>query len=633
MSFSFQGTNADSLIIVDPPNLPANTGAATVCFWVKRTGTWTGRKYLATMRAASTGNSLHVNSPGNTVTYGFLVDANYGASEGYVNESLASNVWVFVALVGSGANWSLKVWDTDTSAFLSSTVGQTSFAPTVLFIGGDYGYTGQQFTGLVAHIRIWNVALTDAELTAEKNSEIRVRQSGSLSAHSGGGGTLTAALTGQVGAALSNAGAVTYNADMPSFATFTGTVISGTAVMPIADLTSTPSGTSRNNRILWSDNLNVAPWVRDGHTADAPSSAAAPAGNGTAHRLTLTSTTGGFYQPLPNLPLGGGMCSCRVRRVNCDRFTIRHLGDGIANGATVVFNIVTGRLDSIIYHGGVTANGSTYGIRALTNGWWLVYLGVHQGITGSDRVFGFYPTSSDNPSRLITGNATDFAGPQYEDNDGGRYATAYKATTSVVVTRSLASISVELASPTSAINQSALATMQLLDGQGGPWDQFTPTGFSSSDTTKATVSAGSAMTDFSGRNTGTVVGVATGTSQITAFAGSGTSILTSSPKTVTVSGTYVLRYVDVRAEYGWGGTSGWFAGVYRKHQSQRFPTDKLFEVTGQSFTHVQGQSEMRISVPAGVTLAAGEQVDVVLENDNIDGAAVDGPGLFTARVI
>jgi len=627
MSFAFAGS-----FLYKESGLPTSTGAFTHCFHIKRTFTDSGRRQIGTIRSdgEATGHQLFMNDQVNTTTpFGVRTVANYTAPVN-AEDAVELNVWDFIALVGSNGNWSVKKWDSTTSAFVTGTVGQTPFAPAVFRWGSD-GYGTDPFTGLMAHLRSWNVALTDAQLISEKNSATVVTTSGLVSDHPADGGTIATALSGRTGGAYVNGGSITYSTDQPTFgAGFTGAIVSGTAVLPGVN---TPAGTgssaTRVNRILWSGALSDAVWGKASHTVTS-GAASAPAGYGTSSRLLAQGNTGGVWQNLTNLPASARGCFSLVcRRVDARYLVLRNLSESNLDGAQGSFDMQTGQWS---YTAVVGAPMETpfFGARDVGNGWWLIYIAV--SLAGS-RVIGFFPTTASGVIAPVSGQSVDLAGFQYEEVNSN-IATLHKPTSSQVVTRSLNLIAVTLGASSITPGSTTTATVQLLDDIGAAWDQFSGNSITSSDTTKATIPGAAYTSDFSGRFTATVTAIATGTSNIVATGGDKSS----APVVLTVGGVATNRQIDIRVEPGWGGSSNWFVGIYTKHAVTRFPSVKLFEASGQSFaayTTPTGatQSRMLVAVPSGVSVTVGQIVEVVIENDNIGGVANDGPGIFSATVI
>jgi len=600
----------------------SNTNAYTMTAWIKRTSNFSGMKHVCSMRPTndSTGHDLVCNDPGQAA-YAFNLQANYATAQAVSDDPLALNTWTFIAIVGSGANISFKYWDG--SAIVTETVGQTSFVPGKLYFG-DAGAGTSYITALMGHIRFWNAALNDTELATEKDSATRVRTTNFLSAHSGEGGSIATALAGEFGTAFTNAGAVTYDADTPSFSSFSGPIISGEALMPSDALVE--AGT-RYNRLLYSGTLSNAVWSKQ--TNELVSGATvAPTNYGTSQRVLMKVNTGGVYQLMTGLPVGRSVATMCVRRVDADYVVMRHTNSTFSTGSQGFFSFLTNAWTNTSNFGG-TGIDSSFGSRSLGNGWYLIY--ISSAILG-DRILEFYPTITTTQVPAI-GKSIDVCGFQYEDVlDSNIVSTFHKPTTSAVVARSLTTINVSLSIDTIGTAQTTTATAQLLDGSGDPWDQYRPVDFDSSDETKATVASTSGQyTDLSGRISVLVSAVANGTTDISASSGS----VSSTGVELTVSGTAIANYIEILVEAGWESTTNWFVGIYEKHSTARFPDTKLFEASGQSFQAAlaSGQSRMLVAVPSSVSVTEDQIVECVLENDNIDGKAVDGPGIFAAVVI
>lgn len=617
MSFKFDGTST-ARISRTSGNV-SNTNAMTTCLWVKRTANFSGLKHLFTYRSSgdSDGHDLVCNDP-SYAAYAFNLQANYATAQAVGDDPLALNTWTFVAMVGSGGNISLKYWDG--AAIITETVGQTSFVPAALRIG-DAGAGTTNFTGLMAHIRTWNSALSDADLEAEKNSATAVKAS-PVSAHSGNT-NISTALAGETGTAFSNAGAVTYDADTPSFSSFTGVVVSGDSDMPYAVVEAVGS---RFNRLLYSADLSNAVWSKQTNEL-ATAAVAAPAGSGTSQRILIKVNTGGIYQLMSGLPSGISVAIMAARKVDTDYVALRHMLEGFGSGAQGIFNLTNGTWVTQSNFGTVTDG--AWGSRSLGGGWYLIWIAMTA--TGK-RILEFYPVSDSSQQIPAVGKYLDVASFQYEDAVAGDIkATYHKPTGASVVVRALTSVSVALAASTIGDTQTTTATAQLLDDASAPWDQYGPVTFASGTTATATVPATTGLkTDLSGRMAVTVTAVANGTTSITATANS----ITSSGKTLTV-GTAIARFVEILFEGGYEGTTGWAVGVYQNPSGTRFPNTYLFEAIDQTVdvSLSSGQSRMVVPVPSAVSVSAAQVVEVAIENDNLAGKAQDGPGIFPAVVI
>ena len=622
MSFSFSGS-VTSFISRTSGN-PANTNAFTICFWIKRTADFSGTKYVNTLRPTgeADGHDTVINDPSYTA-YSVSTQANYATTTAGPEGPAVLNTYEFWAVVGSGSNFSLKRWNGST--YDDSTVGQTPFVPNICRFGDD-GYGSGVFTGLLAHIRMWDAALSESDLTAERTSATHVRTSNLVSVHSGTGANIAAALTGESGTAFTNGGAVTLSVDDPSLSSFTGVTITGTAALPSSSATIVGA---RYNRCLYSSDMTNAAWVKQGNTV-VSGSFSPPSGFGSAFRIDMAVNTGGVYQRMTGLPAGRSVAALAVKKSTTDWCVLKHVAGDFTSGAQGFFNLTTGLWGASSSFGSVT-DGLT-GSVSLGGGWYLIWIAAT--IVG-DRIIEVFPTINGTEQIPAASNSLLVCGAQYEDVPSGATpkATYHKPTTSSVVTRSLSAATVSLAISSIGVAQTVSVTATLTDSAGAPWDQFGPVTWDSDDPTNATISASTTSeTDRSGRIQAVATGVSTGTTDITATA----DTVTSSAVTLTVSGTAVANYVQILVEAGWQGSSGWHVGVYEEPSGQRFPDTFLFEVSGQSFNAALssgGLSEMIVPVPSSVSVSAAQVVDVVIENDNIGGRAVDGPGIFAAVVI
>jgi hypothetical protein len=372
--------------------------------------------------------------------------------------------------------------------------------------------------------------------------------------------------------------------------------------------------------------MTNAAWVKQGNTV-VSGSFSPPSGFGDAFRIDMAVNTGGVYQIMTGLPVGRSVAAMAVKKGTTDYCVLKHTSGDFTSGAQGFFSFLTGLWVTSSSFGSVT-DGLT-GSRSLGGGWYLIWIAAT--ISGN-RIMEVFPTINGTEQIPAAGNSLLVCGAQYEDVSVTPKATYHKPTTSATVTRTLAAATVSFAISSIGAAQTVSVTAALTDSVGDPWDQFGPVSFASSDPTKATIGASTTSeTDTSGRIQAVATGVATGTTSITATA----DTVTSAGVTLTVSGTAVARYIQILVEAGWQASSGWNVGVYEKHVSARFPTTKLFEVTGQSFNtglSSGGLSEMIVPVPSGVSVSAAQVVEVVIENDNIEGRAVDGPGIFPAVV-
>src|SRR6185295_1393356 len=97
--------------------------------------------------------------------------AKVGSSnlEAYGTTALVANTWAHLALTYDGANLRLYVNGSQVSSAARTGTIQTSTNP--VQIGGDSIYT-QRFAGLIDEVRIYNTALTAAQIQADMNSPV-----------------------------------------------------------------------------------------------------------------------------------------------------------------------------------------------------------------------------------------------------------------------------------------------------------------------------------------------------------------------------------------------------------------------------------------------------------------------------
>jgi hypothetical protein len=604
--------------------VPTNTNSFTICLWTKRTADFTGLKFLASLRPnpITTGHDWIVNDPNNSAAYVQVMQANWATAQAKSVDPIALNVWTFAAIVGNGANISLKYWDGD--SIVTATVGQTAFTPTYLFVGAPTNTTNTYtYTGLFSHIRVWNSALSDTELIFEKNSAAVVKTSGLLSAHSLGGGNIATALTGETGDAYLNGGAATYSTDAPTFDTFTGVVITGEADMPSVAPPTTLN--TRYNWILHSGNLTNEVWVKQTNQIVGGASAV-PTGFGTSQRVLMATNIGGVYQVIQGANNTRCIGYVIVKAVDTVGVVVKLTNSTFSSAVRVQFDLTSGTIYSIDAYGGATSAQAF--TRSIGSGWFLV------GATGlsisGTPTLEFFPIETLGTPSPASGKSIDFAHAQYEE---GVFGTLPKITTTVAAVRTPASQALTLSSTSVFVNQSAFGIVTVYDDNGTPWDLGGTITFASSDPSKVQVTQTLFSTDGDGKLTVTLTGLAIGTSSISTSSTIGAP--EPNPVVLTVGAGTGARSLLIMVESGWEGTAGWWVGCYRKHPTERFPTERLFVIQNQVFdaTLFDGQSRMTVAIPAGVTVTPGEIVEVVLENDSVGGRAVDGPGLFPGQII
>ncbi len=206
-ALSFNGTNA-AVTIPDANSLDLTTGM-TLEAWVKPSvaggGVWRtvafkeNTSYYAYALYANTGTNV---PSGNGVISG--TDRDIRAAAG-----LATNTWAHLAVTYDGSVLALYVNGVQAATVLAS--GPLTTTTGALKIGGN-AIWGEWFNGLIDEVRVYNKALTAAQITTDMNRSVSTPDT----APPGAPGTLTA--TGGItsvslawGAATDNVGVVRYD--------------------------------------------------------------------------------------------------------------------------------------------------------------------------------------------------------------------------------------------------------------------------------------------------------------------------------------------------------------------------------------------------------------------------------------
>ena len=263
-ALSFNGTSA--LATIPDATALHLTTAMTLEAWVNPatvTSAWRDVIYKPNDNYYLEATSSNASRPAGGGTFGAT------GAEAYGTAALTANAWTHLALTYDGAT--LRLYVNGTQASSLARTGNLATSANALQIGGDSLY-GQFFQGTIDEVRVYNVALTAAQVQADMNSAI------------GGGPVTTPDLTltkthtgnftqGQTGAAytlrVTNAGTgatsgtVTLTDTLP--ASLTATALSGTGwTCTLATLTCTrsdalASGSSYPNVTLTVNVSSTAP--------------------------------------------------------------------------------------------------------------------------------------------------------------------------------------------------------------------------------------------------------------------------------------------------------------------------------------------------------------------------------------
>jgi hypothetical protein len=157
-------SNTDKL--TQQTDVPASVKTAyTICGWFKRDSNTAESKLLTPTTAGGSYNTV-------LVTTGGVVKAssNLGGSADIFTVSL--DTWYFFALVQSGATRQLTAYvgGAQTGALSSATVTSIDDAAAVtnVFVGGGNSF-GDQHRGSMTEVRIWNIAMSAAQVEAERD--------------------------------------------------------------------------------------------------------------------------------------------------------------------------------------------------------------------------------------------------------------------------------------------------------------------------------------------------------------------------------------------------------------------------------------------------------------------------------
>ncbi|MFK7933063.1 MAG: BspA family leucine-rich repeat surface protein, partial [Saprospiraceae bacterium] len=163
--------NGDIVTVADDPLLDL-TSEITIEFWCKPNANASGYQ-IYVMKAGSGGwgggYGMVTNGSGNLH---FMPTGWFGS--GHINTSykLPADQWVHLAATYDGTT--SKIYLNGVESFSASTSGATIPQNNlVMGIGGDYGVSSYSFSGSMDEVRVWNKALTVAEIQANMNCEIQ----------------------------------------------------------------------------------------------------------------------------------------------------------------------------------------------------------------------------------------------------------------------------------------------------------------------------------------------------------------------------------------------------------------------------------------------------------------------------
>src|SRR4029077_8904992 len=163
-ALSFNGTNA-RVDINDAASLHLTT-AMTLEAWVNPaavSSAWRDLVYKGNDNYYLMGTTDHSSLPGGGIIAGGTYAETFGTT------TLATNTWTHLATTYDGATLRLFVNGVQVSSVVKTGNIVTSTNP--LQLGGDSIY-GQYFQGVIDEVRVYNVALTAAQVQADMNTPI-----------------------------------------------------------------------------------------------------------------------------------------------------------------------------------------------------------------------------------------------------------------------------------------------------------------------------------------------------------------------------------------------------------------------------------------------------------------------------
>lgn len=194
MSIRFSGITADAYL--GSGGVPTGT-AATATFWFYISASTSTFTYLLQLNSAG-GNQAYLGSDGT----GLALFASDSTGAGFGGFTATPGTWARAGLIINGANWELLIGDGG-QALTSYTSTKTPISSlTYLALSGPFSFP---MNGRLAAVKLWDAALTTAEVQNELAQFAPVRTTNLLRYHpfhvaettdySGNGNTLTAGAT------------------------------------------------------------------------------------------------------------------------------------------------------------------------------------------------------------------------------------------------------------------------------------------------------------------------------------------------------------------------------------------------------------------------------------------------------
>ena len=299
-ALSFNGTSS-RVTIPDTTSLHLTT-AMTLEAWVDKTATNSGWRDIVYK-----GNDNYYlsasSTPNNRPAGGAIIGGTYG--EAYGTATLATNTWAHLALTYDGTT--IRLYVNGTQVASTPKTGSITTSTNPLTIGSDSFY-GQYFQGLIDDLRVYNVALSAAQIQTDMNTPVGPAPTDTQAPTAPASLSATAVNGTRVdlswAASSDNVGVAGYQVERcagsgcSSFAqiaapTGTGTTYSDTSAL---------ANTTYNYRVRATDAANnlsgysptataTTPAATDGQAPTAPASLSATAVNGTRVDLSWAASS------------------------------------------------------------------------------------------------------------------------------------------------------------------------------------------------------------------------------------------------------------------------------------------------------------------------------------------------------
>jgi hypothetical protein len=172
-ALSFNGTN--SYVNLGNPASLRLTGSMTWSAWVRATANPQNDGQIIAKSDSSAGWQLKSSRANGPQTFGVAVSRDSSShTQRYSRTVRSLNTWYHVAGVYNAARRTLNIYVNGVldNGVLSGTVPSSQFnANTIVFIGRRSG-GGNYFNGIIDQVRIYNRALSAAEVLADMNTPI-----------------------------------------------------------------------------------------------------------------------------------------------------------------------------------------------------------------------------------------------------------------------------------------------------------------------------------------------------------------------------------------------------------------------------------------------------------------------------